>query len=154
PYPEQAAEERFEQYVTKRWPIITFALDPVTDEQNIADASSVVRDLQLALAFAFSTGQINFNQLTQYQRRVAVDSEAILLNRTVTAFAHGNDTFGFRFTPRYQNPPLERSNFQALTNQLIKGSQGRNYQLKNSKLEAGQRELTAIVVMPSFLHGV
>ena len=154
PCPDRLAEQSFEEYVTKRWPIITFALDPVTDEQNIADSSSVVRDLQLALAFAFSTGQINFNQLTQYQRRVEVDSEAILLNRTVSAFAHGNDTFGFRFSPRYQNPPLEKSNFQAITNQLIKGSQGRNYRLKNSKLEPGQRELTAVVIMPSFLHGI
>jgi hypothetical protein len=154
PRPTPEAKAKFEEYVQKRWPIITFALDPMVDEQNIADASSVKRDLQLALAFAFSTGQINFNQLTQYQRRIEMDSEAIALNRTATSFAHGNNTFGFRFYPRYQNPPLEKSNFQAITNQLLKGGPGRNYQTNNSKLEAGQRELSAIVVMPSFLQGI
>ena len=45
----------------------------------------------------------------QFQRRIEIDAETIALNRTVTSFAHGNDTFGFRFTPRYQNPPPERS---------------------------------------------
>ncbi len=154
PRPDPAAEECFKLYVRKRWPIITFALDPVVDQQNIADASSIKRDLQLALAFAFSTGQINFNQLTQFQRRIELDAETIALNRTVTSFAHGNDTFGFRFMPRYQNPPLEKSNFQVITNQLLRGGPPRNYQMSNSKLEAGQRELTVVVVMPSFLHGI
>ncbi len=152
--PEPAAQFLFEQYVMKRWRLITFALDPVVDQQNIADASSVKRDLQLALAFAFSTGQINFNQLTQFQRRIEIDAETIALNRTVSSFAHGNDTFGFRFMPRFQNPPLENSNLKVIANQLIRGGPGRDYQIKNSKLEAGQRELSVVVVMPSFLHGV
>ncbi len=154
PRPDPAAQACFERYVALRWRIITFALDPAVDQQNIADASSTTRDLQLALAFAFSTGQINFNQLTQFQRRLEVDAETIALNRTVTASAHGNDTFGFRFTPRYQNPPLEKNNLQVITNQLYRGGTGRNYQMNNSKLEAGQRELTAVVIMPSFLHAV
>ena len=154
PKPDPAAEEKFRQYVTKRWPLITFAVDPVVDQQNIADASSVKRDLQLALAFAFSTGQINFNQLTQFQRRIEVDAETIALNRTVTSFAHGNDTFGFRFSPRFQNPPMEKSNLHVIANQLIRGGPGRNYALNNAKLEAGQRELSAVVIMPSFLQGI
>jgi hypothetical protein len=152
--PRPEAEQAFHDYVKARWPIIAFALDPVTDEQNIADASSIRRDLQLALAFAFSSGQIRFRQFLQYQKRIEQDSETIALNRTVTTFIHGHETFGFRFYPRYQNPPLERSNFSALYNQLIKGSPGRNYQVRNSKLEPGQRELSAVVIMPSFLPAV
>jgi hypothetical protein len=152
--PTPEAEQMFQDYVKKRWRMITFALDPVVDQQNIADASSVKRDLQLALAFAFSTGQINLNQLTQFQRRIETDAETIALNRTVTSFAHGDDTFGFRFLPRYQNPPQERSNFAVIGNQLLRGGPGRNYQLKNSKLESGQRELSVVVIMPSFLQGI
>ena len=120
----------------------------------MADASSVHRDMQLALAFAFSTGQINFRQLLQFQRRVEFDAETIALNRTITSFSHGRDTFGFRFMPRYQNPPPERSNFHVLYNQLVKGGPGRDYQINNCKLEAGQRELTVIVIMPSFLQSI
>jgi hypothetical protein len=152
PLPQE--EEAFRAYVRARWPIITFALDPVTDEQNIADASSIRRDLQLALSFAFATGQLSFRQLNQFQRRLEIDAETIALNRTVTAFAHGNDTFGFRFTPRFQTPPQERSNIELLYNQLVKGGPGRDYQLKNSKLEPGLRDLSAVVIMPSFLRGV
>jgi len=152
--PAPEVEQTFQEYVKKRWPVITFAVHPVVDEQNIADASSISRDLQLALAFGFSTGQINFQQLLQFQRRIQFDAETIALNRTITSFSHGNETFGFRFTPRYQNPPPERSNLQVIYNQLIKGGPGRNYQINNSKLEAGQRELTVIVIMPSFLQSI
>jgi hypothetical protein len=153
-YPGKEVEQKFQEYIKKRWPVITFAVDPFVDEQNIADATSIRRDLQLALAFAFSTGQINFRQLLQFQRRIEFDAETIALNRTVTSFSHGSDTFGFRFTPRYQNPPPEKNNFHVLYNQLVKGGLGRYYQIENSKLEAGQRELTAVVIMPSFLQGV
>lgn len=156
-YPRSTPPEvqaKFQEYVVKRWPLITFALDPQVDQQNIDDVTNVSRDLQLALSFAFSTGQIGFNQLITFQRQLTFAAEAIALNRTVTSFAHGDDTFGFRFMPRYQTPPQESTNFSVIANLLVKGGPGRNYQMKNSKLEAGQRELTAIVIMPSFLQGI
>jgi len=152
--PPPAIEEAFQTYVKHRWPIITFAIDPQVEQQNIDDASSIRRDLQLALSFAFSTGQIRFNQMIQYQRRLEEDAETIALNRTVTSFAHGNETFGFRFYPRYQNPPQEPSTVHSLYNLIVKGGPGRNYQTRNSKLEPGFRELNVVVLMPSFMHGV
>jgi hypothetical protein len=154
PDAQPKAREVFQAYVNARWPIICFALDPVTDQQNIADALSMRRDLTLAVSFAFSTGKINFNQFNRFRRRIELDAETIALNRTVTAFAHGNETFGWRFYPRYQNPPQEPSNFHVVANQLLRGGPGRDYQVKNSKLEAGQRELTAILILPSFLPKV
>ena len=154
PQPEPAAVAKFEEYVRRRWPLITFALDPQVDQQNIDDVNSTSRDLQIALAFAFSSGQINFQQLLQYQRKVVVDAEAVALNRTVTSFSHGDDTFGYRFTPRFQNAPPEKTNFGVIANTLIKGGQGRDYRVKNSQLEAGQRELNAVIIMPSFLQGI
>ena len=98
PLPE--TREVFQSYVNARWPIICFALDPVTDQQNIADASSMRRDLQVAMSFAFATGKINFNQFNRFRRRIEIDAETIALNRTVTTFAHGNESFGWRFYPR------------------------------------------------------
>ncbi len=152
--PSPEAEDAFAHYVRARWPMIVFALDPAVDQQNIADALSLRRDLQLALAFSFATGKINFSQLDRYNHKIEQDSETIALNRTVTSFSHGNEVFGWRFYPRYQNPPPEPSNLHTIANTLIRNGLGRNYQMKNSKLEAGLRELTAVIIMPSFLERV
>ena len=123
----------------------------MTDQQNIADAANRYRDLQLALAFSFSAGRINFNQLNRFRRQLAYEAATIALNRTVTAFAYGDHTFGWRISPRYQTPPNEGSNVRVLANMLIQGGPGPNYEIKNSKLESGQRELTAAIIMPSFV---
>jgi hypothetical protein len=147
------AAQVFEDYVRARWPLITFSLDPVVDQQNIADALSIRRDLQLAVAFAFSTGQISFNQMDRFHRQMGYDADTIALNRTVTCFSHRNDTFGWRFAPRYQNPPPE-SNPRVLASLLVRTGPHPNYQQNRSKLERGQRELTAVIVMPSFLNTI
>lgn len=143
----------FNDYVAARWPVVTFALDPVVDQQNILDSFSLRRDLQLALAFAFSTGKISFNQLTTFRRKIQQDEETIALNKTVTSFAHGNETFGWRFTPRLQTPPSQ-GNLATLGSTLLRGGPGPNYGLRKSKLEPGQRELVAVVILPSFLPTV
>lgn len=149
--PTEPARAVFHEYVRLRWPIITFALDPVTNEQNIADSFTLQRDLQLALSYAFATGQINFNQVNTFRRQLQLTADTIALNRTITGYAHGNDIFGFRFTPRYQNPPNQKTNIGVVASLLISGGPGPNYGLKKSKLEAGQRELTAIVLAPTFM---
>lgn len=150
-YTDDLSRQVFQRYVQTRWPIITFSIDPVTDQQNIADSFNLKRDLQLALSYAFSTGQISFNQLNTFRRQIEQSSDTIALNRTVTGFTHSNDTFGFRFTPRFQNPPNQRTNLAVITSQLISGGPGPDYQIKKSKLEAGQRELTAVLLIPTFL---
>ena len=154
-YPKGVANDPgravFNDYVKHRWPIITFALDPVTDQQNIADSFNLKRDLQLALSFAFATGQINFSQLSTFQRKIEQSSDTIALNRTVTGFSHENDIFGFRFTPRFQNPPQQRTNIGVIASQLIGGGPGPDYQMRKSKLEPGMRELTAVLLIPTFL---
>jgi len=147
----QETREFFQEFVKLRWPIITFALDPVTDQQNVADSFNLKRDLQLALSYAFATGQINFGQLNTFRRQIEQSSDTIALNRTVTGFAHGNDTFGFRFSPRFQNPPAQRTNIGVIASQLISGGPGPDYQTKKSKLEAGMREITAVILVPTFL---
>ena len=149
--PNDDSKAVFCEYVKNRWPIVTFSLDPVTDQQNIADSFNLKRDLQLALSFAFATGQINFSQLSTFRRQIEQSSDTIALNRTVTAFAHGSDVFGFRFTPRFQNPPDQRTNIGVIASQLISGGPGPNYQIRKSKLESGIRELTAVALLPTFL---
>lgn len=153
PVPLPEAEQIFQEYIRARWPMITFALEPVTDQQNIEDAFTRRRDLQLAVAFALSSGRISFRQAIQFTRQLQYEAQTIALNQTVSAFAHSNDTFGWRFTPRYQTPP-EESNPLAIANLLTRGGPGPNYQIRNSKLEPGLRELTAVVVMPSFVRGM
>jgi hypothetical protein len=153
PMPIPEVETAFEEYVKARWPMITFSVEPVVDEQNIEDSLTRRRDLQLALAFAFTAGRISFRQLLQYNRQLQYEAQTIALNQTVVGFANGNDTFGWRITPRYQTPPDE-SNPRAIINLLLRGGPGPNYVLKNSKIEPGLRELTAVVIMPSFVRGM
>ena len=149
--PNDVGKDLFREYVKRRWPILTFALAPVVAEQNIADSFNLKRDLQLALSFAFSTGQINFSQLDTFRRKIEQSADTIALNRTVTAFAHGDNNFEFRFTPRFQNPPMQRTNLAVIASQFISGGPGPDYAIRKSKLEPGIHELTAVVLAPTFL---
>lgn len=153
PNPPPEIERAFEDYVRARWPMIVFALEPVVDQQNIEDAFTRRRDLQLAVAFALASGRIGFRQAMTYTRNLQYEAQTIALNQTVSAFANGNDTFGWRITPRYQTPP-EESNLGALTNTILRGGPSPNRQLNYAKIEPGMRELTAVIVMPSFVRGV
>ena len=122
--PEAPEPRAFQDLIKKFWPMLTFAVGPAVDEQNIDEASSTQRELQLALAFAFAAGRVNFNQLDRFTRRVEYDAETIALNRTTSAFTQGRATFGWRFYPRFQSPPPESTNLHVISNLLIKGGQG------------------------------
>jgi hypothetical protein len=150
PMPTPGADHAFRTYVEARWPLIALGLDPVTDQQNVADAYRRSRDLQLALTAAFAAGKMGASSLTKVLRQVRYDAESFTLNRTVTAFAHGPDTFGWRFYPRYQAPRDDPSTLHALTEAIAGGFDP----YKLARLEPGQRELTAVVIVPSFLRQV
>lgn len=149
--PEPIIEARvaFQDYIRCRWPIHVFALDPVTDDQNIADAFSQRRELQLALAIAASKGIFGAQSLTRFVRRLEYDLETIQLNRTAIGFSHGEDTFGWRFYPRVQSLPAPGS-ITAFGQTLI-GGQSREKRLKHQMLEPAMRECSALIVMPSFI---
>jgi hypothetical protein len=150
PRPTPEADCAFRAYVETRWPLVAFALDPVTDQQNIADAYQRSRDLQLALAGAFASGKMGASALARILRQVRYDAESVALNRTVTAFAHGSDTFGWRFYPRFQSPRDEPWSLHAVTGAILGGFDP----YKMARLEPGQRELTAAVIVPSFLRSI
>jgi hypothetical protein len=150
PIPPASARQAFNEYVQCRWPIHVFALDPVTDEQNIADAFSGTREMQLALSLGFVKGQISARSMTRFARRIEYDAQTIALNRTIVGFSHGENTFGWRFYPRYQTPDIE-SNFTVLFRDMFWGGPSKDALTRQSHLEPGQRECTAIMIMPSFV---
>jgi len=147
------AQQAFIEYVHCRWPIHVFALDPVVQQQNVADQYSMRREMQLALALAFASGRIGAQSMSRYARRLELDMETIALNQTQVAFSHGSDTFGWRFLPRVQTPPFE-STHQVIVSELIMGGPNRDALRKRWELEPGMRECVAIVLMPSFIEHV
>ena len=143
-----AAADAFCDYVSCRWPIHVFTIDPVNQEQNVNEASVVQRELSIIAALAFTSGRINMNQLLRFQRQFQEDIATVGLNRTQVGFMHGHDTFGWRFTPRVQTRKTT-SNLRAFGESLV--GRGPDANLKDSVLEPGARECTAIVLMPSFV---
>ena len=131
-----------------RWPIHVFALDPREQDQNVAEVSSRRREMQLALAMGFVSGEINANALIQHSRRLETDVETIALNRTIVGFSHNNDTFGWRFQPRVQS--LETPGAFGALGQTIWGTPA-DCDLCHRQLEPGMRECVALVIMPSFV---
>ncbi|MCP4787840.1 MAG: hypothetical protein GY903_02320 [Fuerstiella sp.] len=153
PNPSVEARYAFKEYVRCKWPIHVFALDPVTQDQNIADTFSQRREMQMAIAIAAANQGLGGQALSRFVRRLEYDLETIELNRTAVGFSHGDNTFGWQFLPRVQAPPAP-SNLRATFGDLLIGGQDRNDLLRTRRLEPGIRECTALVVMPSFVPQV
>ena len=149
PDPDPAARGAFNAYVRCRWPIHVFAIDPENQEQNVSDSFARRREMQLALALAFTGGKLNANQFSRFARRLDFELDTISLNRTVVGFSHGDDTFGWRVYPRVQVPPVD-GNFKVMA-QLVAGGPNRDADLRRRQLEPGARECLAVVIMPSFV---
>ncbi len=150
PNPPAEARQAFNEYVRCRWPVHVFALDPVTEEQNLADTFSGRREMQLAMSLAFVSGQISASNMMRYARRIEFDFATIDLNGTAVGFSHGDETFGWRFYPRFQTPDIE-SNFTVFFRDLLYGGPNRNALLRQRRIEPGMRECVAVVMMPSFV---
>jgi len=152
PEPSAAAREGFNAHVRRRWPIRVFALDPVTDEQNVEDAFARRRETQIALAVAAAGGRAATQAAVRASRRLETDIATVALNRTAVGFSHGSDTFGWRFYPRVQTPPT-RGGLAAVAESVCGGPTS-DADLMQRQLEPGQRECTALVVMPAFVPAV
>ncbi|MFO0821085.1 MAG: hypothetical protein U1A77_24280 [Pirellulales bacterium] len=140
--------------IESEFPLYVFTLDPQVEEQNVYDAFSRRREMQIALAHALATGKMNANKSLSYSRQLTLDQETIALNRTVVGFNHGRDTFGWYFHPRVQSPPTESTNIGALARMVWSTGPTEHYDLKHRQLEPGIRECEVIVVMPSFVNQV
>ena len=150
PDPPLEARQAFNDYVRCRWPMHVFALDPAVDEQNLADTFSGRREMQLSMSLAFVSGQLSARNMMRYARRIEYDFATIDLNGKAVGFSHGDETFGWRFYPRFQTPDIE-SNFTVFFRDLLYGGPNRNALLRQRRLEPGIRECVAIVIMPSFV---
>lgn len=150
PNPSPECRAAFNEYVKLRWPIHVFALDPEVQEQNIGDSLSTRREMQLALAIAFTNGQISARQMTSFTRRLEAEYQTIALNRTQVGFTHGENVFGWRFYPRFQTPDT-RSNLEVIFREQLIGGPNRNQLLRDRRLEPGIRECVAVVAMPAFV---
>ena len=149
PDPSPEARSAFNEYVRRRWPLRVFALDPVREEQNVDDSFARRREMQIALAVAAASGRLNAQALARFTRRLEVDMATVALNQTAVGFAHGADTFGWRFYPRVQTPPTRGT--LATLGETLRGGPTSDGERAQRRLEPGMRECTAIVVMPSFV---
>ena len=149
---EQQRQEAFQAYVRCKWPIYVFNLDPITDDQNIADVFSRRRELQLAAAIAVANGEMSGSSAYRFTRTLETDIETIALNRTAVGFTHGQNTFGWRFYPRVQTPDTPGT--LGAFHQTLWGGPSRDSDLKQRELEPAIRECMAIVIMPSFVPNI
>jgi hypothetical protein len=150
PNPPPEARTAFNDYVRCRWPIHVFALDPMEQDQNIQDAYSSRREMQLAISLAFVSGNMSANNMFRYARHLEKDMESILINRTQVGFSHGDDTFGWRFYPRFQSPQFQ-SNLTVFFRDQLWGGPSKKAEMRQEWLEPGIRDSVAIVMMPSFV---
>jgi hypothetical protein len=150
PDPSPEAKDAFKQYVECRWPIHVFALDPAAWQQNLASTFSMRREMQLALSLAFVNGRMSANNMMQFARRIEFDFATVDLNGTAVGFSHGDDTFGWRFYPRFQTPDVD-NNLTVFFRDQLWGGPNKNDLLHQRRLEPGIRECYAIVIMPSFV---
>jgi hypothetical protein len=151
PPPETQTQELWSAFIQSQYPIHIFELDPDIEEQNIYDAFSQRRELQLAIAFAVANGSLRADQAIKYTRQMALDMTTIDLNRTQVGFVHENDTFGWYFYPRVQAIDPEHSTFASCFKTLFCGGFTRDDELRQRRLEPGIRECEVLVVMPNFV---
>ena len=150
PEPCPDARRQFNAYVKMRWPVYVFALDPNNQEENVADSLSTRRETQLALAVGFTNGAVSAKTFLNAARRLESEAQTIALTRTQVGFAHGENTFGWRFYPRFQTLPTQTNLTVLFRDQLI-GGPTNNAVLRQRRLEPGPRECVALVIMPSFV---
>ncbi|MCO8120160.1 hypothetical protein NHH03_00300 [Stieleria sp. TO1_6] len=153
PDPSPQARDAFNAYVTARWPLKIFTIDPMVTEQNIADSASIYRQMQFATAIAVASGEIGANGAMRFVRQLQRDMATIDVNRTVVGFAHGEDTFGWRFYPRFQTAAVQ-NNAVTLLRDLVVGGPTDRQLLRERELEPGMRECIAVILAPSFISGV
>ena len=149
PNPPQYARQAFCDYVRCRWPVRTFSLDPRWTRRTSKTPIRGAASCKSPWPWASLSGTVNANGLLQYSRRLETDMATVALNQTAIGFSNCNDTFGWRFYPRYQTPPF-KGNVSAFW-ETVAGGPTTEQDLRDRELEPMQRECEAIVVMPSFV---
>jgi len=148
PDASEEAFRLFERYVQAKWPLRVYAIEPVIAQQNIADAVGRRSVSALNLMAGGPIGPLLGAGNLSTDRRVSEDEAAIRLNPTMVGFGAGENTFGWVFYPRLQTSREPYRNFASAALQLLCGSLPGG---KDQSIEPGQRECTALIVMPNFV---
>lgn len=139
----------FNEYVAAKWRIRVFAIEPVVEQQNVADFLSrrSLHRVDIAGAAGLGGGAAGAAVLNGSQSDI--DAAAVRLNPTMVGFGAGESTFGWRFYPRVQVPKhddlIRRAERAFLGDRLVDGEM---------QVEPGQRECTAFIVMPNFVSAI
>jgi hypothetical protein len=144
----------FEKYVNTKWPLRVYAIEPVIAQQNVADAFGRRTQSGLEVAASVPVGPLRVlsglaSAGLASERRAAEDETAIRLNPTMVGFGAGESTFGWVFYPRIQTRAGGRrllTDVALLLNGRLPDPSG-----KEQSIEPGQRECTALIVMPNFV---
>lgn len=147
--PSEEARRLFNAYVSSKWRIRVFAIEPVLEQQNVADFLSRRAIRHVDIAGAAGSGGGAAGAALSGGSQSEVDAAAVRLNPTMVGFGAGESTFGWRFYPRVQVPAHD--DFVRRTERLIRGE---DPAYGEQQLEPGQRECTAIVVMPNFIPAI
>ena len=153
PNPPAEARSAFAAYVAARWPLRIFTIDPVANEQNIADTASIARQMQFAAAFSVASGETTPGAAMRFVRTLQREFATVSTHRTAIGFVHGDDTFGWRFEPRFQTPPVQ-NNAVVVLRDLIGGGPTDRALRRGERIEPGMRQCVAVILTPSFVTDV
>ena len=154
PNASEEAMRLFERYVDEKWPLRVYAIEPVIAQQNVADGFGRRTQSAFELAAVAPVGPLKaLSGLASVglasERRGAEDENAIRLNPTMVGFGAGERSFGWIFYPRIQTRMRDGhliTDIQLLLNGRFPDPTG-----KEQSIEPGQRECTALIVMPNFV---
>jgi len=154
PNASEEAMRLFEKYVDEKWPLRVYAIEPVIAQQNVADGFGRRTQSAFDLAAVAPLGPLKaLSGLASVglasERRRAEDENAIRLNPTMVGFGAGERSFGWIFYPRIQTRMRDGhliTDIQLLLNGRFPDPTG-----KEQSIEPGQRECTALIVMPNFV---
>ncbi|WP_165226237.1 hypothetical protein [Aquisphaera insulae] len=154
PQAPQEVIRLFEKYVDAKWPLRVYAIEPVIAQQNVADAFGRRSQSSFELAGAGPVGPLRAlggvaSAGFASDKKVAEDETAIRLNPTMVGFGAGENTFGWVFYPRIQTMARGRGLFTSIA--LLARGDFPDGSGKEQSIEPGQRECTALIVMPNFV---
>ena len=149
--PPEEARRIFNEYVAAKWRIRVFAIEPVVEQQNVADFLSrrSLKHVDVAGAAGPGAGVGAAGAAIAGGSQSEVDAAAVRLNPTMVGFGAGESTFGWRFYPRVRVPSQDDLIRRAERRLFGDDPSGAEHQI-----EPGQRECVAFVVMPSFVPAI
>ncbi len=154
PNASEDAMRLFERYVDEKWPLKVYAIEPVIAQQNVADGFGRRTQSAFDLAAVAPVGTLKaLSGLASLglasEHHGSEDENAIRLNPTMVGFGAGERSFGWIFYPRIQTRMRDGrliTDIQLLLNGRFPEPGG-----KEQSIEPGQRECTALIVMPNFV---